>query len=93
MNKEAKKLFSQCLLIEKALINLQGSGNEYYKVREDLTRALKDLIYKHDFSGFNGYQLLKLNSLVSTFRPVEPWQYLLRCGILLGNVNNKPVRP
>lgn len=57
-------------------------GDEYYKQHEGIKKQLV-LFLREDFSTLSTQDLLKLISMVSTYRPVAPHSFLLTCAQLV----------
>lgn len=55
----------------------------YFKERERFNHLLKEYIRSTDFSTLSGKKVLKICSLVSTYRPMEPFSFLIRCAQLI----------
>ncbi len=86
-----KKQFKAICKLESELNVLSNNdtlkGDDvYYTKREVLQKELKAFI-RTDFRVLNAKELLKLCTLVSKFRPVEPFSFLVTCSLLI----NKPL--
>lgn len=77
---EIKKEFNSILKEAREIQKI--TGKEYYPRQEDFTKRLKVFI-RWDFSQLTATQLLQLCTLVSKFRPVEPFSFLVSCSLLL----------
>lgn len=81
--KEMQSRFIALLEEEKELSILpQGDSNKYYQAQEKFTSNLRIFI-RADFSSLSSRQLLKLCSLISAYRPVEPFSFLVTCSNLI----------
>ena len=78
--------FKEILNLEKKLKALTAlttqDEKEYFKQRDLLCANLRAFL-RTDFRDLNGKQLLKLCALVSSFRPVQPFNFLTTCSILV----------
>lgn len=59
--------------------------DKYWKDREVFVKDLGDYIRNTDFSSFSGKKVLQICSLVSSYRPMEPFSFLLRCSQLVSH--------
>lgn len=81
---ECKIAYHEMILNEPKLKALEGNEKEYYPAREAFKQDLSRLL-RYDFSVLESKQILKLASLVSTYRPVAPHSFLITCGNLIGD--------
>ena len=82
---EAMITFQSVLKAETKLktIPSETQSDFYYKEMERFNQLLRDFIRNTDFSTLSGKKVLKLCSLVSTYRPIEPFSFLIRCAQLI----------
>lgn len=74
--------FNALLLSEKEMKTKEG--NEYYNLLEILKSKLAEFLRK-DFSILNTRQLLKLCSMVGSYRPVALHTFLIYCSQLIND--------
>jgi hypothetical protein len=81
MNKaETRKVFNGILKDARSMAGIHG--DEYYQRQEKLNLQLKWFV-RHNLTFLTATQLLQLCTLVSKFRPVEPFSFLVSCSLLL----------
>lgn len=73
-------LFKEILETEKAML-AQQDNNSYYAIQEALNKQLVAFL-RLNFTYLNTMQILKLCSLVSAHRPVQPFSFLITCSML-----------
>lgn len=74
--------FAEILQAENKLDSLQG--NEYWDFNTVFTKQLQ-MFLAYNFTCLNTRQLLKLCALVSRYRPVQPFSFLVTCSNLIAD--------
>lgn len=72
--------FNEIKKIHRKLLKLKNSGDKYYDQRKVLNEALVKFL-RLDFSVLTKLELMYLISIVSTYRPVEPFSFLVSCSM------------
>lgn len=67
----------------KKLNEISTADDNYYAERYQFNVKLREFIQQQNFTDLNKNNLLLLCVLVSTYRPVEPWSFLLTLSIQL----------
>lgn len=76
---------NRVLAAEKNLVLMgENPSDLYYKERELFAIKLSDFL-RTDWSGLNGTDVLKVCSLVGTYRPVALHSFLIRCAQLIND--------
>lgn len=75
---EVRKLFSDILKQERKMKKMDNSADntEFYKEREILVDMLRKFLYV-EFTTLSKAKFLKLCCLVSSYRPVQPFSFLV----------------
>lgn len=82
---EIKKAFKEIIKLKKELVKLSllpvSANDKYYQIEGELKEKIKEFLYSEFVAVLNKNQFLELCDLISTHRPVEPWQFLVTVSI------------
>jgi len=75
--KTPNQYFAQILKVQKAMKS-RLTSEKYYEEEGLFKLMLKDLLNRDDLLALSKVNLIHFLSLLSTYRPIEPWQILLK---------------
>jgi hypothetical protein len=73
-------------MIDNHIADTTEGSNQYYS-KVEVLRAVTKRFLREDFAVLSSHQLLQLCSIVSKYRPVEPFSFLTTCSMLLEKVS------
>lgn len=84
--KEFRKLSTSYYQLDKIDIKeSEESMQKYYLEQEALNKRTMTFIHEVDFTQLTKTDLLRLMQIVSKYRPIDPWRFLVRSAVLFDN--------
>lgn len=74
----------EAILAKEKEMDAQATTSDYYTIQESLNDDLRAFI-RMNFTYLNTRQLLKLCAMVSAYRPVQPFSFLVSCSNLINS--------